>query len=223
MAAPHPAKLDGAGVEALRRRLLSGRQLWDDNHRWPGAELPIRVRVLGRGDRQLVLADARARMAELGFDPANLSIDDREEYATEQATQILSRAICHRPVDPRTGEPCDVEAGRELVEFVPVFTADEWRDAVDNAETEALLALYSAAERDSDPTVVELADIEPAIFALVEEAQKKSAPELLRGIDICTLRSLLVSTEGPRRPSTSSRSGSSSSGATPAPPPSPTR
>lgn len=223
MTAPHPAKLDGAGVEALRRRLLSGRQLWDDNHRWPGAELPIRVRVLGRGDRQLVLADARARMAALGFDPANLSIDDREEYATEQTTQLLARAICHRPIDPKTGDPCTPEAGRELVEFRPIFTVDEWRDAVDNAETEALLALYSAAERDSDPTVVELADIEPAVFALVEEAQKKSAPELLRAIDICTLRSLLVSSAGPRRPSTPSRSGSSSSGETPAPPPSPPR
>jgi hypothetical protein len=102
-------------------------------------------------------------------------------------------------------------------------TVDEWRDAVDNAETEALLAYYLAAERDSDPTVVELADIDPAVFALVEEAQKKSAPELLRAIDICTLRSLLVSSAGPRRPSTPSRSGSSSSGATPAPPPSPPR
>lgn len=218
MTAPHPAKIDGAGVEALRRRLLSGRQLWDDNHRWPRADLPIRVRVLGRGARQQALADARARIIALGFDPANLSIDDREEYATEQATQILARAICRRPVDPRTGEPCDATAGRELLEFVPIFSADEWRDAVDNAETEALLATYNAVERDSDPTVVELADIEPAIFALVEEAQKKSAPELLRGIDICTLRSLLASTVGPRRSSTTSRSGSSSSAAPPAPP-----
>lgn len=200
----HPAKAPTpAQIEASIVRLQRGTDHYRDVP-WPGGGALVRVRLLSRTERQLRFADALARFKAIGIDLVDL--DTREEFAAEQITGVLAHAVCD-PAKPIPGtktmcEPYFLAIASEL--GCDLETAA--RDTLTDDENAALWDVYLGLERDTNPKAG--GGITAEVIALVAEAQKKRAPDLLKALAPYTLRSLLASTDSLQSISPSGRSGS---------------
>lgn len=203
MPKPHPAaKIPTASeIETKIARLQKGHDHVLDTV-WPHTKTPIRIRVLTRSERQLQFAAAWKRFVDLGIDLVTL--DNREEFCVEQVTQVLALAI----MDPSRPTP----GARHMC--APMFVdADECRDSLTDDEQVWLWDAYLALERESNPGTGD--GMTPEVIEQIREAQKKRAPDLLKGIAPSTLRSFIAITDA--LPS-NSQSGKSGSGPLPEPP-----
>lgn len=180
-----PAKPNPSDVEAVIARLRRGADNYRDIY-WPGANLPIRIRVLTRSERQYAFAAARRRFeSALGIQTVDL--DTREEFAAEQINQVLAVAIL---------DPGKRIAGTAYL-CEPMFAdGDDCRDSMNDAEQAALWDHYLALEQDTDPTIGGGITVE--MIELVAEAQKKRAPALLKVLAPYSLRTLLAITDAER-------------------------
>ena len=193
----HPAKPTPAQIEETIARLQRGA----DHHvdmAWPGGAVRIRLRLLTRSERQVQFAEARRRFAALGIDTVDL--DTREEFAQEVVNQILALAVLD-PAKPIAGTKTMCE---------PYFAdADACRDGMNDAENAALWDVYLGLERDCDPVVG--GGITPALIEAIQDAQKKKAPDLLKGIAPYSLRTYVAITAGLLSSSPTGKSGSGDS------------
>jgi hypothetical protein len=170
-------KLRAARAAALVERLGRGKDLWRD-FTFPGTDVRVRVAVLTTTEVQEAFAAGHQRFKELGIEVSVLSA---EEFTGEQVTQLLARA-CSNP-----DEPIDGGRGR----CAPFFAdAGECRDVLTSDERAALFDLYLEVRADVRPDPEEL---DSETMTLIEEAQKKRDPSLLRGIGSARLRSFIAS------------------------------